>query len=350
MPLYSTDIHSKARGNNDDADGKDKPAEREILPDGECQAWCYLFVHHARVSMVSSLLGKQFNTFIHKTTIYKKENKRIKKQERQTISGLIFVQGNKSAIQDFLNRNCPGAYLAKDCSTKTTAVIPDKAMRSFMHLDLQGGRIRFMPHPLGYYSEGHPLVRITSGLLAGFEGYRIRISRNKCLVTSIGGITVAISGINNESFEDVDEYIKLRRKQQKVNDTYAGVTDGTLREIEECFFMPQSQFDVVAIARSLWQKVDTARAHCGNGDYAKAADILIVLVERTVNWAENMAGGMTPYNTKDVFDACSEACSLLGQMAETGHLTENHIKRINETRLSLASKYPALASNLSKRF
>ena len=61
-----------------------------------------------------------------------------------------------------------------------------------------------MPHPLEYYSVGHPLVKITSGVLDGLEGYQIRISRNKCLITTMGGLTIAIGGVYKENFENVD--------------------------------------------------------------------------------------------------------------------------------------------------
>lgn len=210
MPLYSTDIQSKATGQHYDADNNKESAEREVLLDSGVTSWCYLFVHHAKLNLIERLLNKKFKTFIHKTTVYKKERKQVRKKDKPTISGLIFIQGDKVEIQEFLNRNCHGIYLANDCSTKTTAVIPDEIMRPFMQLDLGCNRVRFMPHPLNYYSDGHYLIRITSGLLTGFEGYIIRISRNKCLVTSIGGITVAINGINKDSFENVDEYVRQR--------------------------------------------------------------------------------------------------------------------------------------------
>lgn len=202
MPLYSTDIHSKAVGQRGDADNVVKSAEGSLSPGGECTSWCYLFVHHAKINRMEKLLGGKFRTFIHRTTVYKKSDKKVRKEERPTISGLIFVQGDKAEIQDFLNRNCHGVYLAKDCCTKATAVIADEIMRPFMQLDVGRNRIRLMPHPLTYYSEGHSLVKVTSGLLAGFEGYVVRISRNKCLVTSLGGITVSISGISKETFEN----------------------------------------------------------------------------------------------------------------------------------------------------
>lgn len=183
-----------------------KPAEGNLLPGFRCMTWCYLFVHNTKVNSLNELLSTKFKTFIHKTTIYKKDNKKIRKQERQTIPGLIFVQGCKAEIQDFLNDHCPDVYLATDCSTKATAVIPDEVMRPFMQLDVGRNRIRFMPHSMSYYSEGHQLIKVTSGPLVGFEGYIIRISRNKCLVTSLGGITVAINGIDKDSFENVGDH------------------------------------------------------------------------------------------------------------------------------------------------
>lgn len=202
MPLYSTDIHSKAGGQRSDAGDVIKSAEESVSPGGECTSWCYLFVHHSKVEQTDRLLSEKFKTFIHRTTVYKKDDKKIRKEERPTISGLVFVQGDKVEIQDFLNRNCHRVYLARDCTTKDTAVIPDKIMRSFMQFDLGRNRVRLMPHPLTYYSEGHSLIRVTSGLLAGFEGYIVRISRNRCLVTSLGGLTVSISGISKETFEN----------------------------------------------------------------------------------------------------------------------------------------------------
>ena len=203
MPLYSTDAHSKATGQHDGAGGK-PPAERGAAPSAGCTSWCYLFAHHARVAVVEGMLRERFCTFVHRTTVYRKENKKVREQERPTISGLIFVQGDKADIQQFLDARLPGLRLATDCSTRATAVIADDRMRPFMQLDPGRNRIRLMPHPIGYYSEGHPLVKLTQGLLAGFEGYLVRISRNKCLVTSMGGITVAISGVGKASLDEAE--------------------------------------------------------------------------------------------------------------------------------------------------
>ncbi len=209
MPLYSSDALSKATGQHDGAGGK-LPAERVDAPLAGCTSWCYLFAHHARVAAVEATLRERFRTFVHRTTVYKKDSKKVRGQERPTISGLVFVQGDKAGIQQFLDERLPGLRLATDCSTKATAVITDERMRPFMQLDPCRNRIRLMPHPIGYYSEGHPLVKVTRGLLAGFEGYVVRISRNKCLVTSMGGITVAISGVGKAS---LDEAARLEGRQ-----------------------------------------------------------------------------------------------------------------------------------------
>lgn len=77
-------------------------------------------------------------------------------------------------------------------------------MQSFIRLSaVDEGGIRVLEKPLEYYSEGNRKVRVVSGILKGTEGYIVRISREKCLVTALGNITVAISGIIKESIEDL---------------------------------------------------------------------------------------------------------------------------------------------------
>ena len=325
MPLYSTDVHSKAVGQPCDAGGA-APAEGGVEPGAP---WCYLFVHHARVAHVDRLLGARFKTFVHKTVTYKKENGKITARERQTISGLIFVQGDKGEIQDFLRRNCQGVRLADDCSTKATAVIPDRIMRPFMHLDTGRNRIRFMPHPLSYYSEGHPRVRVTSGLLAGFEGYNIRISRNKCLVTSIGGLTVAIGGISMDSFENIDEYVRLRRSQQRGGGGPAGLR---LTGMEECFFTPQSQLDVAAIALNLRRKVRGARACMEGGGAHEAAGTALSLLEEAGAWLRAVDGNGRRYDVGEVKAACGDAERLLDDILSDGALPEGFRRDLQERR------------------
>ena len=65
-------------------------------------------------------------------------------------------------------------------------------------------RIRFLLKPFHYYARNRILLRITSGELAGLEGYVIRIDRDRRLVMDVGGMSVAISGVHVEHFEEVE--------------------------------------------------------------------------------------------------------------------------------------------------
>lgn len=78
-------------------------------------------------------------------------------------------------------------------------------------------RIRFLQHPFDYYAEGNTLVRMTSGVAKGLMGYRIRISRDRCLVTDVNGQAMAIGGIHKDSYEEVKNTPHLR----EINETKA---------------------------------------------------------------------------------------------------------------------------------
>lgn len=167
----------------------------------------------------------------------------MRKTERPTISGLIFIQGNSREIQNYLNQIAIDLYLVKDCSTKKTAIIPDRVMQPFMQLSqINPHHIRFMPHSFDYYSPNHALIKITSGVLTGMEGYCIRIARDKCLVTTVGNMTVAIGGISKESFENVDEYIRQRQETQNGSQalTYNDEFVSFQSDIAQCFFIPKT--------------------------------------------------------------------------------------------------------------
>lgn len=182
-------------------------------------SWCYIYVRNYRVKDILHILEQKYKVFVHKTVKYKQVKKHVVKEEVPTISGLVFIQGEVSDIQTYLNSKCPGVYLMKDPSTGLPAVIRDKSMQTFIRMSrVSPYRIRFMQHPIDYYSTGHPLVKITSGILDGVEGYQIRISRDKCLVTTMGGLTIAIGGISKENFENIDEYSDIIRSLDSIKE------------------------------------------------------------------------------------------------------------------------------------
>lgn len=171
--------------------------------------WCYIFVHHSKVSAFIDCLDRDMITyFVHRTVVYlrKKQARKVRPVEKPTVSGLVFLQGTPQMLQAYLDLTFPGRHLVKNCSTHLPAVIPDSVMRPFMRvLDISPDRIRFLLHPFKYYAGNNVKLRIISGFLAGLEGYVIRIDRDRRLVMEVGGMSVAISGIHCEKFEVVKD-------------------------------------------------------------------------------------------------------------------------------------------------
>ena len=202
--------HVKLASNQGNLVSEPDPAtgsEVEKYPHPNAATWSYLFVHHSRVKTMEEQLAKDGRTyFVHKTVRYfKKSGKHtVQRREIPTVSGLVFLQGSPVEIQSYLSNRFPLLHLCKSCTTGRVAVIPDSQMRPFMRLNqTEPERIRFLLKPFHYYARNRILLRITSGELAGLEGYIIRIDRDRRLVMNVGGISVAISGVHAEHFEEV---------------------------------------------------------------------------------------------------------------------------------------------------
>lgn len=343
MPLYSTGTHTNAGvGKQDNGQGLVPDPEVAVCTETkDASPWCYLFIHHAKVDAVCKVMQRQYPVFVHKSIIYRREDRRIRREEKPTVSGLVFIQGPGKDIQEFLSAGFPGLSLARDCSTYRTAVIPDSIMQPFMQLsEVAPTRIRFMPHTLGYYSEGNPLIRITSGPLAGLEGYRIRIARDKCLVTTIGGMTVAIGGIHRDSFANMDEYVRQRRKQMKscTDSSYIAFTP-LQREIDSSLFTPQSRLDVMAVASTLTGWMMRVKSGLKDKDFDKATEIALFMLE---DIGSRFRGTRSPRlcGMEEILDVCREADrTLLSVMGSEDVSTD--LKEIAETgRESLAIRFP----------
>lgn len=245
--------------------------------------WSYLYVNHFKLGAINAKLRKRYNTFVHQDVVYKVVNKRLREIAHNTIPGLLFVQGDHEEIQRYLAETFSAVYLARDCATGKVAMISDHVMQSFMKVaQVAPTRIRFLPHAFEHYAKGNTLIRITSGILSGVEGYRIRIARDRCMVTSIGGMTISISGIHNDSFENVDEYAAQRKLVSRRNVQ----ADGTVRklspvqqEIDEFFFQPQSELDALVIINKCSKYAVKAKAYAASDAYRDMADTALFLLE-----------------------------------------------------------------------
>lgn len=307
-------------------------------------SWCYLFVPRVKVENVIERLEKKFNIFVHKQVFYKKEKGHIYKEEKPTVSGLLFIQGEACVIQEYLIKNYFGLYLVHDCSTGKIAVIPDSVMQPFIKLSsLDVHRIRFMPHSLDYYAAGHTLVRITSGILEGMEGYQVRIAKDRCLITSIGGITVAIGKVNKESFENIDQYVLQRREEQHEESLVRDVELTPVQsEINKCFFHPQNQLDVVAIAGCLHSWIIKARMYIRAEKLSEAAEIALFLLEEVGNRFHSIYDSPKIGTFKELTHVCAEAARILSDVIAHSHASEDLVQYVETQIQSIAVRYPFL--------
>ena len=66
-------------------------------------------------------------------------------------------------------------------------------------------RVTFLRDPFEKFARDHVKLRVLTGIFAGYEGYIVRIDRDRQLVFDFGGHAVALRGIHKEDFEEVRE-------------------------------------------------------------------------------------------------------------------------------------------------
>lgn len=340
MPLYSTDSLSNADKGNPDTESNIVGSDNENMPGRKKEiSWSYCFVYRGNIDLINERLKEQFKTYIHKSIIYKREKHQIKKIVKASISGLIFIQGKSQEIEKFLNNNLPGIYLCKDCMTKRPAVISDAIMRSFMQIaEINPSRVRFMPHSFDYYSSGHALVKITSGVLTGMEGYQVRIARDKCFITTFGGMTVAIGGVSKETFENVEEYVRQRRENQQVKASESLSDQG----ISGCFFTPQSQLDLFSIMDALDAWMVKASRLFRDGKFVEAESIAFQILQQTGEHLHRVYGDPSIGDFSLLTDLCADADFLLVEISTHLKSPIELKEKIISERLQLKNSWPFL--------
>ena len=185
----------------------------EELPHGEEKQlpWGYLFIQHFAAEKFEKTLETVELTgnfkprcFIHRTVSYRhKPNGRgVVKEERPTVSGLVFLQGETADLRTFLQDNFPRYHLVNNCMTGKPASIKDSVMQPFMQvMQTEPERVTFLRDPFVKFAKDHVRLRVLTGVMAGQEGYVVRILKNRQLVMDFGGYAVAINNVHNEDFE-----------------------------------------------------------------------------------------------------------------------------------------------------
>lgn len=173
--------------------------------------WGYLFIQHFAAEKFEKALETvklegdfKPNCFIHRTITYKRKpnGKGVMKEEKPSVSGLVFLQGETDKLKVFLQKNFPRYHLVKNCMDGTPASIKDSVMRPFMQvMESEPERITFLRDPFVKFAKDHVKLRVLTGIMAGQVGYVVRILKNRQLVMDFGGYAVAINDVHNEDFE-----------------------------------------------------------------------------------------------------------------------------------------------------
>ena len=194
------------------ADEKSVQKVEEMSISEETEApWGYLFIQHfAAEKFDKNLKDSRFEgdftpkCFIHRTVSYKRKpnGKGVMKEEKPSVSGLVFLQGETEDLKAFLQKNFPQYHLVNNCMTGKPASIKNSVMKPFMKVvESEPERVTFLRDPFVKFARDHVRLRVLTGILAGQEGYVVRILRDRQLVMDFGGNAVAISDVHNEDFQ-----------------------------------------------------------------------------------------------------------------------------------------------------
>ena len=192
-----------------------KRTEKKEDPSTDPTSWSYLFILHMAVKGLEKRL-KDFNAdetkqpfFIHKTFRYSYKDKErqqgVKKTLEQSVSGLVFLQGTVKSLQEFLKTHFPQYHLVNDRSLGRPASIKDSVMQPFMNvMKTHPEQVKFLRDDFEKFAKDHVKLRVLTGPFKGYEGYIVRIDRDRQLVFNFGGYAVAIRGVHKEDFEVVE--------------------------------------------------------------------------------------------------------------------------------------------------
>ena len=195
-----------------------KRTEKKEDPSTDPTSWSYLFILHMAAKGLEKRL-EEFNAdkkntkqpyFIHKTFRYtykdKERQQGVKKTLEQSVSGLVFLQGTVDSLQEFLKEHFPQYHLVNDRSLGRPASIKDSVMQPFMNvMKTHPEQVTFLRDDFEKFAKDHVKLRVLTGSFKDYEGYIVRIDRDRQLVFNFGGYAVAIRGVHKEDFEVVEE-------------------------------------------------------------------------------------------------------------------------------------------------
>ncbi len=182
----------------------------------QASSWSYLLLRHMAARSFQRWL-EAYNAddsherqpfFVHQSFHYaykdKERERGVKKTLQPSVSGLVFLQGRVRDLQRFLAEHFPDYHLVNDPCQGRPASIADGVMQPFMNvMRAHPEQLTFLDTAFERLAQDHVLLRVLTGPFRGYEGYIIRIDRDRQLVFRFGNLAVALRGVHNEDFEVV---------------------------------------------------------------------------------------------------------------------------------------------------
>ena len=145
---------------------------------------------------------KQIENFIPTIHIEEYEDGEIRVKEKDAISGLAFVRTDD--VYELTDKTkgliCP----YKDSATGKPAIVRDEEMERFINLCRTNPmEIRVLDNPIETF-RNQTRVRVKEGPFKGWEGYLVRIRRDRKFVVSLGDRAISISNIHFSLLEKID--------------------------------------------------------------------------------------------------------------------------------------------------
>lgn len=242
--------------------------------------WSYIYLHNSRIRSFRNFMDKNspFPTFVLQIKCkermgysHTERREHFKASGQLAAGGIVFIQGCPKDIQFFFTSKSLPFRLVYDCATHKPAEIPDQVMRPFRQLvEIGSKRIGILPKPFSHYAAGHVRLRIVSGQLKGLEGYVLRVNRDRKLIMQIGQLTLAISGIHREEFEEV--------LPAGISAKFTSREQSCIQEnVAKSLFVPQTQEEVLLCADNARQIMRQALCFHERGNNEIATNILIAL-------------------------------------------------------------------------
>lgn len=156
-------------------------------------------------------------------------------------------------------------------------------------------------------------------------------------------MTVAISGIHKENFENLDEYVRQRRELLKSGKDSSFVPLTPLQqEIDRCFLTPRTQLDVMAMTAALVPWTTRVKSRLREKDFDEVTEIALFLLEEVGSRFCALYNDPRIGDMGNILTVCREVDDALLSVMGSGDVSTDLKEIVESGRESLAIRFPFL--------